>query len=90
MYKLLKFSTKGCIPCKRYNPIIESVVASRDDVELEHVDTEEFPETAQAYGITTVPFTIMLDPEGTALAGFAGVVSAKDLNSFISTVKQGV
>lgn len=88
MYKLLKFSTKTCQPCLRYNPTIEAVVKDRDDVELEHVDIEENPTMAGEYGVSSVPFTVLLSPGGEALAGFKGVVSTKDLNSFIDTVKE--
>ena len=87
MINIKKFSASWCVPCKRYDPIIQKVVDSRDDVTLERIDIEENPEEAAAYGVKSVPFTVLIDDSGTVLGGFAGAVSEKELHKVIDRYK---
>lgn len=87
---LLKFSAEWCQPCKKYNPILEKVVDSRDDVILEQVDIDNDPDRAAKYGVKGVPFTVLQDSAGTPLGAFSGAASAKEVNAFIDTIKRGL
>ena len=83
MLNIKKFSATWCVPCKRYDPIITKVVESRDDVTLEKIDIEEFPDLASKYGVKGVPFTVLEDDEGTVLGGFSGAVTEANLRKII-------
>lgn len=80
---LMKFSSEGCAPCKKYDPIIQQVLASRDDVVYQPVDVNDDPTLAAQYEVQSVPFTVFLTEDGTILGGFKGPTTAGKLNKLI-------
>lgn len=83
MIEIVKFYTEWCQPCKQYQPILEEVVNSRDDVKLTEIDAEANADEAAKYGVSSVPYTVLKDDKGSVLGGFKGKVTAKKLNSII-------
>ena len=82
MINIIKFTAPWCQPCKKYTPILEEWVSSRDDVRLSHhVDIDVDPDTAAHYGVQGVPFTLFMDDRtGKTLAGVKGSMSKSQLN----------
>lgn len=89
MIEIIKFYTDWCQPCKQYQPILEEVVASRDDVKLTEINAEEQADTAAQYGVQSVPYTVLKDEKGNVIGGFKGKVTAKKLNSIIDKAIEG-
>lgn len=83
MIVIKKFSSEWCVPCKRYDPILDKVVSGFDDVDLERIDIEEEPKLAAAYGVQSVPFTVFEDDEGNVFGGVVGLIREKELREAI-------
>lgn len=83
----MKFSTEWCAPCKQYDPILDKVEASRDDVEVVRIDIEEDPDIAAAFEVQAVPYTVLKRGEE-ILGGFNGPVTAGKLNAMIDSFKE--
>jgi len=60
--KIIKLSSKSCIPCSTYALIFDSWAEKEGKgiIEIERVDVEENPEIASKYRIMSVPTTILL------------------------------
>lgn len=86
--KLKKFSAEWCGPCKRYNPIIDSVLAARDDAIRIDVDIDTDPEEAIKYGVQGVPTTILFDESDYPLVQWTGAINAKQLNEVLDKYVQ--
>jgi len=62
---LIAFSTPSCAACHQaQTPAIEVAFRQLDGVRLIRVDAARQPEAARAFGILTVPSTVVLDAEG--------------------------
>lgn len=87
MITVMKFTAPWCQPCKKYTPILESWVESREDVKFgEHIDIDRDPDTAAHYGVQGVPFTVFMDSTGKALAGVKGALTKTQLNKVMDTI----
>jgi thioredoxin 1 len=83
--KVIKFSAEWCGPCKRFVPTWDKVsIALQDVVEMEAKDVDEHPVDAQKYKVVSVPLVIIVDDEGNEVARRSGVMSEKDLTTWIS------
>lgn len=52
---LVDFRAKWCGPCRLMAPVVEEVAAARPDVTVVSVDTEEHPDLAERWDVTTIP-----------------------------------
>lgn len=52
---LVDFNAKWCSPCRMMGRIIESIDEDYKDVVFLKVDTDEFPEIAQKFGVISIP-----------------------------------
>jgi len=62
-----------CGPCKMQTPILEKIAKSGEfNVKITKLNTDENPETAQNFGIHSIP-TIIIFEDGSEVERFIGV-----------------
>ena len=63
MKTLLKFEADWCGPCQQVKPIVEDVLAERDNVTLEviNIDDEANLPFVHAHGVRAVPTFVLKD-----------------------------
>lgn len=59
--KLLHFTAEWCGPCKMMKPMIAKVMEEHPEIEYIQIDIDSNRETAEDYGIMSVPSFIMFD-----------------------------
>lgn len=79
MKKLLYFSSKTCGPCRMFGPIIDGL---SQQISITKVDIGNDMDQAKAYGVSSVPTTILLDESGAELGRFIGVKSKQQVLDF--------
>jgi putative thioredoxin len=73
-----------CEPCKTLGPVLEKAAADYNGAFiLAKVDVDKSPEIAQALGVQSVP-TVFLLKGGRPVDAFAGVVTEKQLQEFMT------
>ena len=83
--KVIKFWAPWCAPCKQYKPILDSVVAARDDIDYVEINIDEDMETASKYGVKTIPFTV-IEKEGEIMETFNGAKPPKQIHKLLDGV----
>ncbi len=70
---LVDFWAPWCGPCKMQTPILEKLTASGEtSAKIVKLNTDENPETAQKYGISSIP-TLILFENGEEIDRMIGV-----------------
>lgn len=72
--KLLHFTAEWCGPCRMMKPIINDIVADRNDLEYVAIDIDTNPETAQDYGVLGIPAFFLLDDNDNVLSSASGAL----------------
>jgi len=70
---LVQFSTAFCAPCRATRLLLGLVAEQMPGVGHVEVDAESHLELVRAYGITSTPTTLVLDPAGREAGRLAGV-----------------
>src|SRR5687768_2696883 len=80
---ILYFTTPSCVQCRaQQTPAIERLRSYIGDrLQVRQVDALAEPETAERFGILTVPTTVVLDAAGKVLAVNLGFASTEKLAS---------
>lgn len=81
--KVIKFGAEWCNPCKMYDPVFEKVSEQVTGYEFIKVDTEDDPELAAKYEITSIPTTIHLDDDENEIGRIHGALSPAALIKFL-------
>ena len=82
---LLDFWAEWCGPCKMIAPLLEEVaVAYADKLAVVKLNVDENPNTAQKYGIRSIP-TLILFKEGNVQAQKMGAMPKSQLEEFLDT-----
>lgn len=70
--KLLRFHATWCGPCKKFEPVVNAFAEKRG-IPILHVDIEEQADLAEAYGVMSVPTTVLLK-DGVAVKTVMGAM----------------
>jgi thioredoxin 1 len=78
---LLDFFAVWCGPCKLAEPVLEELSSQHSDVVFAKLDVDQSPQTAQKFGVMSIPTTILFrnGQEVGRTAGFAGKKPYEDL-----------
>ena len=71
-----------CGPCKMLSPVIEEVAKKHDDFEFYKLDVDEAVDTAQEYGIMSIP-TILIFEKGELKKQNTGFIPAERLEELL-------
>ena len=85
--KLLKFTSKGCQPCKAMLPILAKFKKAHPEVEIIEIDVngDRVEENLVAkYDVTCVPTFIFINSKGKRLWSIEGVCSLLNLESSLN------
>ena len=82
---LVDFSATWCGPCKMQAPILEqlSEEISEDELKIVKIDVDENPETAQKFGIMSIP-TLLFKKDGEVVKQVAGVHTKEQIKAIVS------
>ena len=77
---LVDFYAEWCGPCKMIGQIFESM---ENEVEVLKVNTDNFPDLAQKFGVMSIP-TVILFKNGSEVDKFIGLRSKEEIIEFIN------
>ena len=83
-YKLIKFYTDTCVPCRIMTPVINSVIAEFPMVSYEEINANGNSAIIAFYQVLAVPTLVLLDSSDTLLGRHVGYTNKVDLKSWIS------
>ena len=79
MKKILYISANWCAPCKAFKPIVAEVTQELG-IPVEYIDIDANSETAEKYGVRSIPTTILLNGMDVAFKT-SGAMSKSQLKS---------
>ncbi|MCR4589373.1 MAG: thioredoxin [Lachnospiraceae bacterium] len=79
---LVDFNATWCGPCKMMAPVFDELSETYQNVKFISCDVDECPETAQEYGIMSIPSIVMFK-DGKPSDPVIGAQPKKNLESFI-------
>jgi thioredoxin 1 len=86
MIKVIKFSAKGCGPCKNLSPIFNEVRSEMPDVSFQEVDVDQSPDLAIKYNVRGVP-TIVIEKDNQEVTRKSGLIMNAALTHLINSYK---
>ena len=79
---LVDFYADWCGPCKRMNPILESIDGNRNDIKIVKVNVDNAEKISQEFGVMSIP-TIMVFKNGDVVSKKVGLCSQEELLEMI-------
>lgn len=80
---LKDFHAEWCGPCQQQDPIIDELEDDwGDGIEVERIDIDEDPDTAQQYGVRSIP-TIVIENDDEVVEQFTGLTPRERLESVL-------
>jgi thioredoxin 1 len=83
---LIDFWAAWCGPCRRFAPVFERVAEANPDAVFAKVDTEDQPELAGRYGVTSIP-TLVVYRDGIPIFGQPGALPEAALTGILRQVR---
>ncbi|MGN6245379.1 MAG: thioredoxin [Motilibacteraceae bacterium] len=83
---LIDFWAAWCGPCRQFGPIFEKVSEKNPDVTFAKVDTEDQPELAGMYGVSSIP-TLVVYRDGIPVFGQPGALPENVLEDLLGQVR---
>ncbi|HLZ37884.1 MAG TPA: thioredoxin family protein [Mycobacteriales bacterium] len=83
---LVDFSASWCGPCRTFAPIFQRVAEANPDLVFAKVNTEEQPELAAMFGISSIP-TLMVFREQVILFAQPGALPQAALEDLVRQVR---
>lgn len=84
---LIDFWATWCGPCRMQSPILEAFAEEQgDELKVLKMDVDENPETAQSFGIMSIP-TLLIKKDGEVVEKVAGVHQKAQLEQLINKYK---
>ena len=77
---LVDFYAEWCGPCKMIGQIFEDL---QEEIEVLKVNTDEFPDLAQKFGVMSIP-TVLLFKNGSEVDKFIGLRSKDEIIEFVN------
>lgn len=80
---VIDFSATWCGPCHRFKPTFDQVAEEyADRANFASADVDECTDLASAYKIESIPFVLILNPDGSS-ASQTGLMSEKEFKAFL-------
>jgi thioredoxin 1 len=83
---LIDFWAAWCGPCRRFGPVFERVSARHEDAVFAKVDTEDQPELAGMYDVSSIP-TLVVYRDGIPVFGQPGALPEAALEDVLRQVR---
>ena len=83
---LIDFWAAWCGPCRQFGPVFERVSEENPDITFAKVDTEDQPELAQMYGVSSIP-TLVAYRDGIPVFGQPGALPENVLKDLVEQVR---
>lgn len=83
---LIDFWAEWCGPCRQFGPVFERVSEANPDATFAKVDTEDQPELAGRYGVTSIP-TLVVYRDGIPVFGQPGALPQPALEDLLGQVR---
>ena len=84
---LIDFWAEWCGPCRQFGPVFERVSEANPDATFAKVDTEDQPELAGRYGVTSIP-TLVVYRDGIPVFGQPGALPQAALEDLLRQVRE--
>lgn len=82
---VVDFNATWCPPCKRFAPIFDAVAEKfKGQALFVSIDTDEYPEIANAYGISSIPTTVYIMGGGQELGKEVGLLTEEQFTDFVN------
>jgi len=83
---LVDFYADWCGPCKMLAPVIETLATEQEGkVKIGKLNVDDSPETAQKYGIMSIP-TLLYIKNGEVVNKTVGVVSKTEIEQILASL----
>jgi thioredoxin 1 len=84
---LIDFWAEWCGPCRQFGPVFERVSEANPDATFVKVDTEDQPELAGRYGVTSIPMLVIYR-DGIPVFGQPGALPQPALEDLLRQVRE--
>lgn len=84
---VIKFWAPWCGPCKMYGPVIDKLEAEYTDFEFISIDTDQAPELARKYKISSLP-TLIFIQDGEEKKRVVGLSLIKPLRAIMTDLSK--
>lgn len=82
---VVDFNATWCGPCRAFSPIFHNVAGKyQGQAVFVSIDTDQYPEIAQAYKISAIPTVVFIMPGGGILGQKTGLMTEEEFIDFVN------